>query len=1321
MKRTLGLCVGAVLVLVFLLSSFPAWGQEATTSLRGVVMDQTGASVPDAKVTLSNEGVGYTRESTSAKDGAYELLQLPPGTYSLRVSAKGFKTFEQARLVLLVATPATVNVRLEIGEVSQVVTVTEASAPALNTTDATLGNAFGSLQMSSLPFDGRDPVAILSLQAGVVFFDTTNTNINTTNRHVSSGEDSRSGSVNGARSDQTNVTLDGVDNNDQLQGVAFQGALRATLESTEEFRVTTANGNADEGRSSGAQVDLVTKSGTNNYHGSVYEYNRNAVGRANNWFNKFSQLTSTPPLPNKPGGFVRNAFGASLGGPIKKDRFFFFGNYEGVRKAEAAQTIRSVPSDSMRDGVIMYQCATASACPGGIVPGLTAAHNVPAGFFGLRPADIVSMDPNCKANGGCTQPGVDNSAVISTLQKYPHANSDLVSDLNSQASDTVNIRTFTFPAGKPTKENTGIAKFDYNVTQNGNHKLFLRANYQDDHQYDVVQYPGQPPREVDTNGNKGLAVGYTAVLSSTRINDLHYGYVRQSLGLNGVNNSQLRIILRGIDDPQAYTRSVATIVPVHNLIDNFTWIKGKHTLQFGGNWRFVNNIRAGFDESFSDAEANSGFLNFTGIAGTGTSLDPGAFGFPAVNSSFFNSYDFGITAMTGLMTEIDAIYQRNKQGILLPQGTLIHRHFRENETEFYLQDSWRLKPNLTVTLGARYSLLQPPYETNGFQVAPTTSMHDFFVTRGIDQKKGIAFNENFTLNLSGPANGGKPYWGWDYKDIAPRAALAWSPDFHPSFLKAIFGQSGRSSIRLGYGIYYDHFGEGIINTFDRQGSFGLTSQKSNAAGTFSVDTVPRYIDQFTIPSALFPFAPAPPNGFPATPVADPLKGFAISWGLDDKLKTPYSHVVDFSIQRDLGHNYSVDFAYVGRLGRRLLINDDLFNPLDLTDPTSGVDYFTAATNFEKMIRAGTKDISQVAKVSFWEHFFPTATGLDPTALGCATNSTNIPGSQISATQVLYSIYLCVPAFPTSALQFVDTQCAPTGLSKLPCPTVNGKTGPFQFYNGQFSSLDAWSSIARSDYHAFEVSLRKRLSSGLQFDFNYTLSKSTDIGSDAERISVFEGGGFSSDIINPWNPNTQHALSDFDTTHQINANWVYQLPFGRGRRFASGVNQGLDAVIGGWQLSGLARWTSGFPFSVGNGFQFPTNFDLTGNGVFTGPTPKTGIFFVAPPGATSSSINAFADPAAALKSFRFGFPGEAGSRNILRGPGYFTVDMGLSKSWSLGEARALRLSWETYNITNSYRFDGATLSATLDTATSFGDYSKTIVDERKMQFALRFEF
>ena len=268
-----------VVILTSLLLTTFAQGQSSTTSLRGTVSDPQGAVLPDATVTLSNPTTGFSESRKTDRDGVYQFLQLPPGTYTLTLTRPGFTTVKENNLQLLVNVPATSNLSMRVkGEVS-VVDVTSTGVQ-VNSQDATIGNAFGTSQIAALPFEGRDPTQILSLQPGVTFVGT----------NVNQDYDSRGGSVSGARSDQTNITLDGIDDNDQVKGYAFEGALRSTLDSLQEFRVTTSNSNADEGRSSGAQVALVTKGGTNSFHGTAYEYNRNNVGYANDWFNKQAEL-----------------------------------------------------------------------------------------------------------------------------------------------------------------------------------------------------------------------------------------------------------------------------------------------------------------------------------------------------------------------------------------------------------------------------------------------------------------------------------------------------------------------------------------------------------------------------------------------------------------------------------------------------------------------------------------------------------------------------------------------------------------------------------------------------------------------------------------------------------------------------------------------------------------------------------------------------------------------------------------------------------------------------------------------------------------------
>jgi hypothetical protein len=780
-KGLLGLAL--TLLVGCLITGSLTLGQTGTTSLRGTVIDPNGASVPNAVLTLTNADIGVTLTSTTDKDGAYQYLELRPATYTLTVTAPGFATYKQSGLQLLVATPTTNDVKMQLASLATIVEVVTATQ-AINTTDATIGNAFTASQIGALPFEGRDPVSILSLQPGVVTVAGRDI--------VNETADSRGGAVNGARSDQTNVTLDGLDNNDQLNGFAFQGAVRATLDSLEEFRVTTTNAGADQGRSSGAQVSLVTKSGTNNLHGTAYEYNRPTNMVANDWFNKHAELQNNEP--NTPGRFLRNTFGGSVGGPIKKDRAYFFAAYEGQRTRESQQTTRVVPSAALRDGVIQYQCADASACPGGSVTGVSGtSYNFQPGFNALGPAQIASMDPNCTGNGSCPNgPGV-NAASLQVMNSVPLPNSELV-------GDGFNYLGYTFSAPTPNKLDTYIVKFDVNLDSSGTKRLFTRLGLQNDHAAGAPQFPGQDPATVNTNNSKSILAGYSWTISPTKVNNLRYGYIRQGIGNNGISDQSF-VILRGLDLPVSDSRTTNVIVPVHNIVDDFSWTKGKHTFQFGGNWRFINNIRASNASSFSDALTNAGFLPTTGYANKGTTFDPAVFGFPAVDSGFANSYDFPMTALAGIITEVDATYQRDKTGTTLPEGSVIHRHFREHELEFYAQDAWRMKSNLTITYGLRYSLLQPPYETNGEQVAPTISLHDFFNTRMQDMTQGNSFAPNFTLGLSGQANGGKPYWGWDYKDFAPRFSVAWSPGYKDGLLGSIFGGPGKSSLRIGAGIY----------------------------------------------------------------------------------------------------------------------------------------------------------------------------------------------------------------------------------------------------------------------------------------------------------------------------------------------------------------------------------------------------------------------------------------------------------------------------------------------------------------------------------------
>jgi hypothetical protein len=1198
------------------------------------VTDPQGNVVAGATVTLSNAGKSFTRTQTTTGEGGYVFTSVPPGTYRLEVEAKGFKKASVSDVQAQVNTPADQNVQLEVGNVSETVSISASTEAPLNTSDATVGNTFSEHQILQLPLEGRNVAGLLSLQPGVTYFGNTDASGNTT--------DYRNGSVNGGKSDQSNVTLDGVDVNDQQNQTAFTSVLRVTLDSVQEFRVTTTNPNAEQGRSSGAQVSLVTKSGTNDYHGSLYEFHRNTIFTANNFFNNkagtygpndFAVLAGAarvgePRVPRSK--LLRNVFGGSLGGPVKKNRAFFFFNYEGRRDAREESVLRTVPGDDLRQGIFHYQDSATGA-----IKTLDAA--------GVKALDPLHIGPN--------------AAVLAIFQQYPHPNS-------AEAGDLLNTFGFRFNSPISLKWNTYTARFDYNLTKNGKHSLFWRGVLQNDKDNSSQEFPGQAPIFINLSNNKGFAAGYTATFSPTLTNRFVYGFTRQGFENASSAAGQPIVSFRAIDDLFTTSRTFRRISPVHNFVDDITWVKGNHTWTFGINERFITNSSVNFANSFNNAVTNKAWL---------VSARPLR---PAGATS---AGDHAMAALLGLVTQGTAIYNYDHTGKALATGAPVVRDFGASEHEFYAQDSWRIRPNLTVNLGVRYSLYSPPYEKNGNQVRPSISLGEWFQLRGRNAFNGIPSNAapRITFDLAGPANGKPGFYNWDKNNFAPRFSFAYSPNFKTGLLAKLTGGPGNTSIRGGYAIVYDRIGASLATTFDRSNAFGLSNRLTNPAGILTPSTTPRFTGLNTIPASIL--SPDPGTGFPATPPAL----FAITDAIDDTIRTPYSEQMDFSIQRQLPHGFTVEAAYIGRLGKHILVNNDLAQPVDLVDKASGMDYFTAAS-----LLVSFHDINSVPKIPFWENIFP----------GLAT-------SKLTATQGAWNVFSNEAGFGpdyTTALQRVDQLCIPA------C----SKFGPFAFFNDQYSNLNAWSSLMPTWYHAGQFLLRKRFSAGTQFDFNYTWSKSEDWASVVERNGVRTGS-----VLNSWNPWLRKGVSDYDVTHNINFNGIAEVPIGRGRWLGSDMPHWANGVLGGWQLSGIWRWTSGLPTSIGNGFQFPTNWEFTGFATAIAPIP--GVQTTRRP----DGPNIFADPAAAFQSFHTTLPGQVGNRNILRGDGYFSIDLGLAKSWSMpyNEKHKLQFRAEVFNLTNSARFDVNTASGDMDNPNSFGRYGGTLTQPRVMQFGLRYEF
>jgi hypothetical protein len=1090
--------------------------------------------------------------------------------------------------------------------------VVNTEAAVVNTTDASIGNAIGEKPIVELPFEARNPVGLLALQPGVVYIN-----------NGSTTPDYRSGAVNGGKSDQGNVTLDGVDVNDQQYRYGFTSVLRVTLDSVQEFRTTTSNFNADQGRSSGAQVALVTKSGTNELHGSLFEFNRNTLTSANTFFNNAANV------PRQ--ALIRNVFGASAGGPIKKDKLFIFGSYEARRDASQGGAVRVVPNATFRQGTFTYIRKDGST--GQLAPAQITAQ-----------ADPLHIGPD--------------PAVLQYLQQFPLPNDNSV-------GDGLNTAGYRFNSGKPLRYNTYMVRMDYSLTPK--HQLFFRGNLQNDHYTDSIpQFPGQPEAALHLENAKGLATGDTWLISPTLVNSFRYGLTRQSFDSTGLQ-SQPYVELRSIDDLYPTSRQLTASVPAHTIADDVSWNKGAHAVSFGGTIRLITANRLNFANSFSRGYANSSWL-----AGTGSNLLVP----DAKNSTLYTRL---MTDLLGIVSQGDAHYNYDISGNVLPQGTGISRQFVDHEFELYGQDTWKATRALTVTAGLRVSLMPAIHEGHGIQTSTNIPLSDWFNMRGALAAQGLPQSQapDISFDLSSKA-GGRPMYPFQH-DFSPRLGLAWSPQSSDGWLRKLTGGPGKTSIRAGAGLYYDVFGQSLIRLVDST-ALGFSSFIQNPANASAL-TAPRFTGFTSLPAGLL--IPAPKGGFPQ--VAPSI--WAIATSLDDKLASPYTMNLNFSLERELKGGLMVQAAYVGRLSRKSIIGDDVAIPTNLVDPKSGQSYFGAASQMMIWANQGVAT-ANIPKMPFFETFYP-----------------GYAGGGLTATQSIYDQFYTTEPDATTVLLDID------GPGCDPC----GKYGPYQQWSKQYSSLAVYRTRGTGAYHSMQLSVRKRFSNGLLFDFNYTYGRSIDMSSTRETDGITSG-----QVINPWMPRQMRAVSDYDTTHIFTAFWVYELPFGKGKPILGSSNKVLNAFVGGWQLNGIYRQTSGFPVCVGNGGFWPTNWNLSG--CATQLTPLTA--------QTTRNANVknggpymFANPSQAIKAFDFTLPGQSGSRNILRGDGIFNVDASVSKRFTMpyNEKHALQIRAEVFNLTNTATFDVNSASLSLGSPTTFGKYSNALNTPRVMQFGAKYLF
>lgn len=1210
-----------------------------TTSITGTVLDPSGAVIPGATVTITNNATGTERTTVSDAQGGYTIPQVTPGTYKVSAKAGGFTEKVINNVQLLVNQPATITITFEkVGSTATTVEV-EANAVAVNTTDASLGNAIDNSTIVQLPSFARNVTTLLANQPGVTLFGSAGGNL-----------DYRSGSVNGGKSDQSNITLDGADVGDQNSRAAYTSVLRVTLDSVEEFRTTTTNFDAASGRGSGADIALVTKSGTNNFHGSLYEYRRGTETSANSFFNNRAGVPRAPLLIN--------IFGGSAGGAIKKNRLFYFINYEGRRDASAVSVSRTVPSDTMRQGIVQY-------------------HNSGGQLVQLTPSQIQQIDP---AGLGV------NQAALAQMNKYPVGNNPL-------GGDRLNTTGYIFNAPGYNVQNTYIAKFDYKIDNDGKHSIFWRGNLQNDwadnNSVNAPQFPGLPPNSVSLGNGKGFATGYTAILKPNLVSNLRYGFTRAGAETTGVLASNYEWF-RGLDTPYGTSTGIARIVPVHTINEDMSWIHGSHDIRFGAVVRMVSNSSVSYAHSYSSASSNPSWLK-----GSGTDLTPASLG---IASSDRTSAQYAMGALLGIEAQGNANYNYMVNGTLLPVGAPVSRDFVNHEGEMYLQDTWKVNRKFTVTAGVRFSLEPTVYEANGQEASTNVPLANWLGQRALLADEGKSQAGAGLISFV-PLDQGRPMYPY-HKNWSPRLGMAYSPSGDSGLSHFLFGGAGKTSIRAGAGMYYDLIGQPLAQTFNST-AFGLSSSLTSPPNVLNTAQSPRFTNFFTVPSAIVP--PPGKGGLPATYPTSGAGSFAITNSIDDQLKAPYTINLDFSIQRELPHGLFVQASYVGRLSRHSLVNRDLAMPTNLRDPASGQTYFQAMTQLMYLVDVAHTPISQMPKIPFFENMWKGAAG-----------------GGLTATQVWANDYInnSNPGDFTNTLNDADNgaNCSTSGTTFNSRGVVDtmgcGVQGPFMIFNPQFSALSAYSSIGIGDYHSMQWSIQKRFSSGLQMTVNYTLSKSIDLGSTPEGQ-----GSFSGFIQNTWNPNEMRAVSTYDTLHQINVFGVYQIPVGRGQHFGTNMNRVLDAFIGGWQVSGVYRQTSGLPTTISNGQRWPTNWEVD---AFATPNGS------AMPAVTSTSNaqikgggpNLWANPAAAFAAFMETPPGQVGLRNNFRGQGFFNIDSGVYKNFRIREGMGLQVRWESFNLTNSVRFDPNSVTGSTLSISNFGVLTSTLTAPRQMQFAAR---
>jgi hypothetical protein len=1209
-----------LLLTALFVCTLPIAAQD-TASIVGTVTDATGAAVPGASVELSDPATGKSYKTVTGSNGSYTFANVTPGPgYKETISRPGFQTSVFTDLYLNVSATRTQNVKLAVGALSETVSVSGANqSVTLDTTDATVGNNFQVQYINDLPVQYRDsPTALFQDQPGMT----------------------SSGAATGARTDQTRVTLDGLDVNDQAGGGAFAVVGNAPVDSVQEFRGTVAGMLSSAGAGGGAQFDLVTKSGTNKFHGNINEYHRDTDLEANEWFNNFEGIPRSP--------LIRNQFGGNVGGPIWKNKVFFFFDYNGRRDTLASQAERTVPTDTfLKSNVITYftniaanQTSTAST------------------------AQIAQYDPQGM--------GFDSGLVSVLGGRYPSPN-----DFSGDQGDLLNTAGFRFNAPLPYKENNFVGRLDVNPTKNQH--VFGRITYNRINQVDYApQFPGDPETYPGLDHSHAWVVGWDWSIGANMTNSAVWGATVSKISSLVAYNPQGENQYGFDGDPTggfflsgiyAGGGGSTHYFPIPLVRDDFNWIKGSHALSFGGEFKYPNPQYLGIGNFYSPNVGLGGGI--TGLNDT----DSWQFRPSDIdgNQTSLTVYDSADVLALGRYASEGATFNYNASGAVQPEGTGLKTQYKYYEIEAYFGDTWKVSPSLTITYGLRYQDFTVPYETHGIESVQSQSFDSFFDARIAQSAAGVGGAASLpggtgptvpyiTYSLGGKANHGPAFFSPEKKDFAPRVAFAYTP-----YTDRKFVLSG------GAGIIYD---ETVINAilqeqstysylFQSSGTadYGLPGDSAHSAAYYSLlnnarfqaplatTSVPVGLNPPTAPAITKPYSPfigpADPNCYGAVGPCGLANGGAFNISVDRVLPTPYNIMYNLGIQQELKGGFLLKIGYVGRLGRRLLAQADAEQLIDFPDKVSGQSFSQAIAALTTYLRNNPDSSAPPPAQPWFENVLaPNGTGVSNTSYVASSCAPYPARGDVADTTQCMSYYGLLPANVGMAAQFSENTF---------------------FTDKGFSS-----------YNGLLVTLHKNPSHGLQFDLNYTFSHSIDNVSLVANSYAYGGYGFICDVLRP---RLCRGNSDFDLTSYFNGNVLYQLPFGRGKDYLATIPWWANEFIGGWEVSALPTYHTGTPF-MANSVAFLMSYSNEDPAILTGTLGPLRSH----PHVSNGELVDFKDQNLAFNQYIGPVGFQIGSRNNLRGPGFFLLDLGVGKTFPVyKDSVNLKFRVDAFNALNHPNF------------------------------------